>query len=69
LDDLPVEHYFVDLTIGCARYQLEGTSERLGCARISNGFMAAPTARMVGTRQSVQAFIPMGSTSGELQTF
>jgi hypothetical protein len=45
MDDLPVEqNYFVDLTIGRARYQLEGMSERLGRAGIYDGFMAAPTA-------------------------
>jgi hypothetical protein len=45
MDDLPVEqNYFVDLTIGRARYQLEEMSERLGRARICDGFMAAPTA-------------------------
>jgi hypothetical protein len=45
IDDLPVEqNYFVDLTIGRARYQLDGMSERLGEAGICDGFMAAPTA-------------------------
>jgi hypothetical protein len=45
MDDLPVEqNYFVDLTIGRARYQLERMSERLGKARIYDGFMAAPAA-------------------------
>jgi len=60
MDDLPVEqNYFVGLTIGCARYQLERMSERLGRTRICDGFMTDPTAPFdpdrlhVGTQQSV----------------
>jgi hypothetical protein len=38
IDDLPVEqNYFVGLTIGCGRYQLEGMGERLGRARVCDG--------------------------------